>query len=436
MNSGNSLTEHDIRAELNRILESAEFANSARLKHFLTFIVEEALAGRAGRLKGVTIAQTVFGADKSFDPETNSIVRVEAGRLRQRLGEYYAGAGRDDPIRINVPKGTYAPEILPKPRVTESPLPPAVTHHSDQRRRRRWQPVALAALLIIAAVSWFLLARSGQPPDAGPAPHSGAPGRQVTESRVLFDQAFEVLMPPEDAARMAAAQDLFGRVIELEPNFSGGYSGKSITHSVKVMFLKSQDPSRDIDQAFSLASRAVELDSEDALGYSALALAYSLKDDRDRAVENARRALGASGRDAKANAMAGLALLVADRPKEAIDLMSNALRANPGASRMPYLNIIAMAYYVNGDLAKAAETLEENVARGGPTGPHMDVFLAATYSGLGRTLEAEAVVERLLRTAPDYPVEPWLANFLKSDQALTQTMNRLRAVGLPAAPGA
>jgi len=154
MDDDKPLTEQDIRAQLHRILESAEFANSARLKHFLTFIVEEALAGRARRLKGVTVAQAVFGADKSFDPETNSIVRVEAGRLRQRLGEYYAGAGRDDPIRINVPKGTYAPEVLPNPRVTESPPPPAVTRQTDQRRRRRWQPVALAALLSIAVVGW------------------------------------------------------------------------------------------------------------------------------------------------------------------------------------------------------------------------------------------------------------------------------------------
>ena len=82
-----SFSEQHIRAQLERIFGSPAFANSARLKDFLGYIVDEAMAGRAGRIKGVTIAQSVFGADQSFDPETNSIVRVEAGRLRRRLSE-------------------------------------------------------------------------------------------------------------------------------------------------------------------------------------------------------------------------------------------------------------------------------------------------------------------------------------------------------------
>jgi len=436
MATDNSLTEKDIRAQLDRVLGSKEFANSARLKDFLRYIVEETLAGRAGRIKGFTIAQAVFGADKAFDPETNSIVRVEAGRMRQRLREYYAGAGRRDPIRIGVPKGSYAPEFLTNLRNIESPAPPVgETGRGDQRHRRRWRYVSLLALLAIILVGALLLVRDRQPPAADQMPRAGAPANGATESRILFEQAFAVLMPPEDAARMTAAQGLFARVIELEPKFSGGYSGKSLTHSIKVLFVKSGDPPRDISEALILARHAIELDTEDALGYSALALAHALEADSNRAVENARRALSMSRRDTNALAMAALALLVADRPKEALDVIANALRANPEESRRPDLNIMAIAHYVNGDLAQAAQKLEENSARNGPTGPHMDVFLAATYAGLGRALEAEAVVDRLMRAAPGYPVEPWLANFLKSDQALTQTMDRLRAAGLPAAAG-
>lgn len=435
MAAENPLTEQEIRAQLNRILASAEFASSPRLKDFLSYVVEEALAGRADRIKGVTIAQTVFGADTSFDPETNSIVRVEAGRLRQRLGEYYAGAGHHDPIRIGVPKGAYAPEFLPSPRDLRAPMLPVATGRDNQTHRPRWQSAALVALLAVILVGSFVLVRHGETPGTGPTPRAGASVSQTTEARILFDQAFAVLMPPEDAARMAAAQGLFERIIELEPDFSGGYSGKSLTHSIKVLFVKSGDPLQDISQALSLARRAVELDSEYALGYSALALAHALESDRDQARESARHALSTSRGDANANAMAALALLVADHSEEALELILSALRVNPEAPRTPYLNILAIAYYVHGDLTQTARTIEENIIRNGPTGAHMDVFLAATYSGLGRTLEAEAVVERLLRTAPDYPVEPWLANFLKSDEAMTQTMDRLRAAGLPAVSG-
>jgi tetratricopeptide (TPR) repeat protein len=432
MAADNPLTEQDIRSQLNRLLESKEFANSARLKDFLSYIVDEALAGRAGRIKGVTIAQSVFGADQSFDPETNSIVRVEAGRLRRRLGEYYAGAGRHDPIRIDVPKGAYAPEFRPGPGRIEPPAPRVATAPDDQRQGPRWQPLTLAAALVAILLGWFLLLRDGQTPDGVQTPLGGTSVSQTTESTILFDQAFGVLMPPEDAARMDAAQRLFERVIELSPNFSGGYGGKSLTHSMKVLFIKSTDRSQDLDQALSLGRRAVELDDESALAFSALAFAYALTPDEGRTLENARRVLTATHRDPNASAMAALAMLVADHPGEAFDLVSRALHDNPEAPRTPYLNILAIAHYVRGDLERAAQALEENIARGGPTGPHTDVFLAATYAGLGRDFEAEAVVEKLQRTAPDYPVEPWLANFLKSDDALAQTMDRLRASGLPA----
>ena len=65
---------------------------SERIQQFLRYIVEEALAGRGDALKEYTIALDVFDRDESFDPQTNSIVRVEASRLRGKLREYYGGS--------------------------------------------------------------------------------------------------------------------------------------------------------------------------------------------------------------------------------------------------------------------------------------------------------------------------------------------------------
>ncbi len=103
------ISEADIRRQIERILQSRGLESSPRLQEFLEYIVDEYLAGRAGRIKGVTIAQAVYGADASFDPESNSIVRVEAGRLRRRLEQYYLAKGVSDPIIIEIPKGGYAP---------------------------------------------------------------------------------------------------------------------------------------------------------------------------------------------------------------------------------------------------------------------------------------------------------------------------------------
>ena len=110
-----------VRAQLTRILSSPDFAQSGRLVSFLRFVVEETLAGRGERLKEYTIATEVFGRDESFDPQTNTIVRVEAGRLRRRIERYYLTEGRDDPVRIDLPKGSYVPlfrETHPAPAAT------------------------------------------------------------------------------------------------------------------------------------------------------------------------------------------------------------------------------------------------------------------------------------------------------------------------------
>ena len=93
----------EVRLQLRRILESRDFKATERCRNFLSYVVEEALAGRAGRLKGVSIAMSVFDRDETFDQQTDPIVRLEARRLRHGLDSHYATAGREDPIRISIP---------------------------------------------------------------------------------------------------------------------------------------------------------------------------------------------------------------------------------------------------------------------------------------------------------------------------------------------
>jgi hypothetical protein len=98
-----------IRSECDRVVAHSVLAKSPQLAKFLTFIVEETLAGRGDRLKAYTIATDALGRDANFDPQTDPIVRVEAGRLRRTLEQYYAGDGRDDPVIIELPLGGYVP---------------------------------------------------------------------------------------------------------------------------------------------------------------------------------------------------------------------------------------------------------------------------------------------------------------------------------------
>jgi adenylate cyclase len=101
-----------IRAELERVLGSPEFVGSERHRRFLAYIVEETLAGRCDRLKAYNIATAAFDRGEDFDPQQDSIVRIEAGRLRRALDHFYLTEGRDHEIHIVVPKGTYVPQFV------------------------------------------------------------------------------------------------------------------------------------------------------------------------------------------------------------------------------------------------------------------------------------------------------------------------------------
>ena len=97
----------EVRAELARVLASAGFRSAPRRRELLRYLVEEMLAGRGDLLKGYSIATSVFGRGEDFDPQTDPVVRLEARRLRLDLADYYVSVGRDDPLRIEIPKGHY-----------------------------------------------------------------------------------------------------------------------------------------------------------------------------------------------------------------------------------------------------------------------------------------------------------------------------------------
>jgi TolB-like protein len=103
------VTTEAIRLELARVLSSSEFTSSRHLTNFLTYIVEEALAGREERLKERTIAIGALGRDADFDSRLDCIVRVVAGKLRRALQRYYATGGAANSVCIAVPAGSYVP---------------------------------------------------------------------------------------------------------------------------------------------------------------------------------------------------------------------------------------------------------------------------------------------------------------------------------------
>jgi TolB-like protein len=152
-----------VRSQLERILASAPFANSARSQRFLRYVVEGSLNNSEDSLKEYVIAVEVFDRDPSYDSSVDATVRVEAGRLRTRLRDYYSGAGRNDPLLIEIPRGSYRPTFQPN-AAEFTPPPPFPANVQDvsyqqeepalepQLRRKMWKlSFAVAALVLLLA---------------------------------------------------------------------------------------------------------------------------------------------------------------------------------------------------------------------------------------------------------------------------------------------
>jgi hypothetical protein len=104
-------TEEEVHAALDRVIASEPLRSSPQLIAFLRFVVEGTLRGEGHLIKAYTIAVEALGRGADFDPNTEPIVGVEAGRLRRALERYYAGLGAADPILIHIPLGHYVPEF-------------------------------------------------------------------------------------------------------------------------------------------------------------------------------------------------------------------------------------------------------------------------------------------------------------------------------------
>ena len=172
-----------VREQLDRILNSGPFLQSRRRQRFLEYIVNETLAGRGERLKGYNVALAVFDRPKTFDPAIDPIVRIEAARLREKLREYYETEGQTDSVRIELRKGSYAPQIeFRKPaedRHQDPEAEPAAPSDKTPaaelpwwKRGQRWRiaAIALALLLVLGAAGTWLTRDLWAPaPERAPA---------------------------------------------------------------------------------------------------------------------------------------------------------------------------------------------------------------------------------------------------------------------------
>jgi Tol biopolymer transport system component len=197
-------TAHSVEPYLEKVLTSVEFSRAKRMARFLRFIVEETLAGRMDELKERQIGIEVFDRSAEWDPKVDNIVRSEARRLRTKLTIYYNTAGKEDLIRISIPKGGYAAEFT---EVTQTPGSAATDGNAQdfagrpKKPERPWRLIAgfTALLLLLPLLAHFISLRHA-------SVRAREDGFEVVPFANEIGQEFDPAVSP-DAKRIAYTWD-------------------------------------------------------------------------------------------------------------------------------------------------------------------------------------------------------------------------------------
>lgn len=142
--SGTEALEH-----VGRILRSRTLGSSDTHRRLLEYLARKSLSGEADQLKEYTIGVEAFGKPESYDPQHDSIVRLQASRLRQKIAQYYQTEGEADRVLVDLPKGGF--KVVFQPRIAQSAA-------AATARARRWRLAAALLGIALAVVSAFAIA--------------------------------------------------------------------------------------------------------------------------------------------------------------------------------------------------------------------------------------------------------------------------------------
>jgi len=228
--TADSVHIEEIRAELQSILHSQSFTRSPGLSRLLSYLCDKVLAGESSQIKEYSVALDVFGRQDSFDQDSDSIVRVQANRLRKRLAEYYAAKGRFHKVRITIPIGQYVPAFEEHEQAGSALAADDAAGGLPGRKLKRWMWLSALAGLIVLGALFLVWQKASRQQIAGvsPSPESATP---------------TVGLPVGDEIRILAGAnrsyvDRSGKLWNPDTYFSGG----TVIRSSVQHIWRTQDP--------------------------------------------------------------------------------------------------------------------------------------------------------------------------------------------------
>ncbi|WP_170402158.1 tetratricopeptide repeat protein [Ruegeria arenilitoris] len=398
-----------VRQALQRIVTSEAFQSSPRLQQFLTYVVEETLAGRGAQIRGKAIAVEVY--QRRIDGTGGqNLVRVEARRLRRLLREFYEDFGDGEGVHIFVDPGGYKPRFSFEPSVEQQS---SETPDQNKPAGKSRLPLfaGLGVLAACAAFGLWVVKESAVPLATTPSKKQAertALGEQSLvrlQAANIAEQARGLLFPVFDVKRQQMALSMFQHATELDPALSDGYAG-SAQVSATLALLSADAIQKDdlLRQASILADKALDLSPADAWANAAQGWVLAVSDRPDDALKHAKISSELAPTDGHVLDLVGMTAILTNSPEFAADV-SNPERSRIGSGRFGARNIWGVSQLMLGNYQSVVQAFEGAPAAGAPVSAPSLLFQAVAHDQLGNSQEAQKLIDELRDTWPDFPSE-------------------------------
>ncbi len=425
------------RQALAAVLGDTHFDGSDRLRSFLTYVVEEELAGRGGDIRGKTIAQDVYDRDTTEGVDPENVVRVDARRLRQLLELYYEGAGKGDPVRLHIDTGGYRPRFQ-EVKTASGPLRAA-------NQKRQWIPfAAFSAGAIVGALiaASFLPSKPAEELNTQSADAAQNTPELLRHAAIyekspaalqafnLARQARAMIFPIFDRPRQVLVLSVFERVIEMDSTFFGGYAGAAqALATLSILSPDPQDKENFATAAMEFADEAVRLAPDQAWSQSAKSWAYLANGNYDEALTLGRRASQLDPRDGAVLDFFGAVALFSGEFEAAVETADRQSLLASSNQRFANRNISGAAHFHLGEYETTIIRFEEAKQLGDPLSAPSLAYATASLAALGREKEARSKLAELEQAWPEAPVDTMLKSIYQNDSHAEEVIDRLVALG-------
>jgi tetratricopeptide (TPR) repeat protein len=404
------VADRDVRAALARISAWDGLARSERLRSFLEYLVEETLAGRGSAIKAKTIGMDAYGYTVDELDGRESVVRVDAGRLRRKLEEYYGDVGKEDVVRLSLPKGGYTPTF----ERTAQAVAETSREVAQQKFSKfgRWSVGAVVVAAIIFGSGILLVQNKGWD-------KSKSVENKLYERRAIFDVApnrlrsinlaeigRDLIFPALGPGQLETAAVAFEEAIKIDEAYFGGYAGAAQVEATVALLEPNEELAlQALERANTNAEIALGLAPQDAWSQSAMAWVDFAKGNVENASRTSALAVSLRPNDPHIAEFDTLISLYTGDFERVIAVSDRIELSLTGETGFVFRNAAGSARYHLGDYSATIVAFEQAIASGAPIGPPTLAYLMAAYEKLGQHDRAQKLAAQYTHAWPNARID-------------------------------